>query len=69
MPIRDGNSWRFTADDHPVGSPQRAIAEAQARAVGGTIAPVATPTLAMILDGLPHHKAYDDRVSNAWRDP
>lgn len=67
MPIYDGNSVRFTADDFEVGTAQRAIAEAQSSS--NTVASVAAPTMAQILDGLPHHKAYDRRIADAWRNP
>lgn len=64
MPIYDGNSVRFTAADHAPGSVQREIAE---RGSVGTV--VAAPTIAQILDGLPHIKKYEARIENAWRDP
>lgn len=68
--IVDGKSIRFTAEDFPAGSAQRAIADAHARVIGATVAPVASPTVQQILDGdTPAIRKYCERVENAWRDP
>jgi hypothetical protein len=68
--VKGGQAMRFDANDHPAGSAQHAIA--QGESIGGTVAPVATPaapSVEQILDGLPHIKAYNERIENAWRDP
>jgi hypothetical protein len=67
--VRDGQAMRFDASDYAPGSAQRAFLEARSSSVGGTVAPVAAPTIGQILDGLPHIKAYNRRTEDAWRDP
>lgn len=64
--LKDGEAVRFGPTDYPAGSAQRAVAQ---DAVGGTVAPVAAPSIAQILDGSPAIKRYNERLENAWRDP
>lgn len=68
MPIYDGNSVRFTADDFEPGSAQHAIAAARSSPVGGTVAPVATTWKQGDVNA-PWYHAYDHRVSRAWINP